>query len=141
MSNDGLIPIDFSSTVGQLRSIIGDVEFTPIDADTGEFTNFSDQQLESYLAIAGGTNIAYAAGYAYLGLAAQFAAEAIKVVTDDESIDLVARADQMRRLAAVWFDRGDNSNGAAGNDYFDIQYPSFHDDDCLPELTQWPWVY
>lgn len=137
MSNDGLIPIDYTSNVGKLRALIGDVDYVPIDSDTGDFASFSDAQLQSFLTI-GGSNLANGAGYAYLTLAGQFAAEAIKVTTDDESIDLSSRADQMRKLAAEWFTRGNASDAAGGVDYFDITYPTFHDDYCNPELAQWP---
>lgn len=143
MANIGIAPPDFTTPVGQLRSIIGDVAFVelvPPVTGEGDYTNFSDDQLQSFLDMGGGTNLAYGAGYAYLTLAAQFAAEAFKVTTDDLSVDLTARAESMRKLASEWFSRGDNATNAAGNDFFQIVYPEY-ERECeeYPELAQRPW--
>lgn len=137
MTNTGLIPVDFTTPVGQLRGILGDLEFIPLTDTTGDFTNFSDAQLAAFLATGSG-NVATGAGYAYLTLAAQFAADSIKFTTDDEAVDLTARAESMRKLAALWFERGDGADAAAGSDFFEIAYPEFCQTPEHVELTQWP---
>lgn len=140
--NRGVAPLEPTTDVGKLRQIIGDtsyIDLTPPESGFGNYENFGDEQLESFLAMGGGTNLAYGAGYAYLTLAAQFTSEAIKVVTDDLSIDLSARADGMRKLAAEWFSRGDAADTAGSNNYFNIVYPEY-ERDCeeYPELAQRP---
>lgn len=144
MSNVGITPPDFTTSIGKLRSLLGDITYIaliPPATGEGDYTNFSDQELQTYLDLAGGDNLAYAAGYAYSTLAAQFAADAIKVTTDDESIDLTVRADAMRKLADQWFKRGDVAN-AASNDYFSIVYPEYQRE-CSPdaelEARTWYW--
>lgn len=145
MSNVGIAPPDYSTSLGKLRSLIGDVtyvELVPPVSGQGDYTNFSDQELQTYLDLAGGTNLAYAAGYAYSTLAAQFAADAMKVTTDDESIDLTGRADAMRKLADQWFGRGDVANSAALNDYFTVIYPEYvgnYPTDAELEAHTWYW--
>jgi len=127
MSNVGIAPPDFTTPIGKLRSLIGDVGYVPLVppvAGEGDYSNFSDDQLQTFLDLGGGDNLAYGAGYAYSTLAAQFAADAMKVTTDDESIDLTGRADAMRKLADQWFARGDVT-AAASNDYFSIVYPEY----------------
>jgi hypothetical protein len=134
MVNRGVAPADLSTAVGQLRSIIGDVtyiELSPPEAGFGDYTNFADGQLESFLDL-GNDNLAYGVGYAYTTLAAQFAADAIKVTTDDEAIDLTARAEAMRKIANDWFNRGDANAALTNDSYFAIIYPEFE------RGPQWP---
>lgn len=127
MSNVGIAPPDLTTPIGKLRSLIGDVAYValvPPVAGEGDYTNFSDDQLQSFIDLAGGENLAYATGYAYSTLAGQFAADALKVTTDDESIDLTGRADAMRKLADQWFSRGDVA-ATVSNNYFSIVYPEY----------------
>jgi hypothetical protein len=127
MVNRGVAPADLSTPIGQLRSLIGDVTFVPLnppEAGFGDYANFSDDQLQSFLDL-GANNLAYAVGYAYTSLAAQFAADSIKVTTDDESVDLTARAESMRKIANDWFNRGDATFANENNNYFTIVYPEY----------------
>lgn len=145
MANIGIAPPDFTTPIGQLRSIIGDVvyiDLVPPVTGEGDYTNFSDEQLQSFLSMGGGSNLSYGAGYAYLTLAAQFAADAVKAVSDDLSIDLSSRADQMRKLATEWFTRGDNTSANEANDYFQISYPEYKGDyELYPEGAQRPVIW
>lgn len=135
LTNPGVYPLDPTSAVGQLRVLIGDIEFTPIDGVTGDYTNFSDDQLSSYLAM-GSNSQAYAAGYAFMALAAVAAAQAINVKTADEQVDLTKRADALRAIAAEWFSRGDSILSQAAAAYHQIIQPDYEtDDDWPPELA------
>lgn len=135
LTNLGVQPLDPTSAVGQLRVLIGDVEFTPIDSVTGDYTNFSDDQLSSYLAMSSDSQ-AYAAGYAFMALAAQAAAQAINVKTADEQVDLTKRADALRAVAAEWFSRGDSILAQAAAAYHQIIEPEYErDDEWPPELA------
>ena len=123
MTNLGVVPVDPETEVGKLRILIGDVEYTPVDDNTGDFSGFSDLQLEAYISL--GSNRAYAAGYAYMALAAQFAADALKVTTDDESVDLTARAESMRKIANEWFAQAAIVSDNESNNFFSIIYPEY----------------
>jgi hypothetical protein len=137
MVNRGVAPADSSTPIGQLRNIIGDVAYTeldPVEPGFGNYAAFSDDQLQSFLDLGTG-NLAYGVGYAYTTLAAQFAADAIKVTTDDEAIDLTQRAESMRKIANDWFNRGD-ANAAANDTYFSIVYPEYEcGSEFPPELS------
>lgn len=136
----GVAPLDPTTDIGKTRTLIGDtvyVELTPPEAGYGAYTNFGDDQIQSFIDL-GLNNLAYAVGYAYMSLAAQFAADGIKFTTDDESVDLSLRADAMRKLAAEWFSRGDAINAAGVNDFFEIVYPVWERDLRVPELAA-PW--
>lgn len=132
MANLGVAPPDLGTNVGKLRMIIGDINYTPIEDGVGDYEGYSDDQLESFLSL-GGDNLSYGAGYAYLALAAQFAADSIKITTDDESVDLTARAESMRKLANEWFNRGDEMLSRLDADSFSIVYPEFSND-----KSNWP---
>lgn len=135
MTNSGIYPLDPTSSVGQLRTLIGDVEATPIDDTHGDYVNFSDDQLSAYLAT-GADSQAYAAGYAYMALAAQAAAQAINVKTADEQVDLTKRADALRQIAAEWFARGDSILATEASSYHQIIQPEYErDDEWPPELA------
>jgi hypothetical protein len=139
MVNRGVAPADLSTPIGQIRSIIGDVTYVPLvppEEGFGDYTNFSDAQLQSYLTT-GGNSIPYAVGYAYLGLAAQFAADSLKVTTDDEVVDLTKRSADMRAIASEWFNRGDSAAAADEDAYFTIVYPEFdkYEPEWPPELA------
>jgi len=140
MVNRGVAPADLTTQVGQLRSLIGDVTYValvPPETGFGDYTAFSDDQLESFLTLGSG-NLAYAVGYAYTSLAAQFAADSIKVTTDDESVDLTARAESMRKIANDWFNRGDANIANEANNYFAIVYPEYDNGPDWPAELEAP---
>lgn len=51
MANEGAVPIDFTSPVGQVRLLIGDTDAVPVDAATGRYVWFSDPELSAFLAL------------------------------------------------------------------------------------------
>lgn len=138
MSNPGIAPPDYTTTLGQLRAIIGDVTYVdlvPPVSGQGDYTNYSDQQLQSFLDM-GNDNLAYGAGYAYMQLAAVAAAQAVNVKTADEQIDLTKRADALRELSAEWFTRGDSMLEQQAAAYHQIIQPEYaRDDEWPPELA------
>lgn len=123
--NKGIAPADLTTQVGQLRSALKDTEYTalsPVEAGYGNYTNFSDFELEGLLARAGGSSLR-ATGFAYLELAAQAAAEAVDWASDDQRVTLSKRASALKEIAALWLERADAEDALGGADYFAVEYP------------------
>ena len=142
MPNRGVAPPDPETEVGQLRLFIGDViyvELDPPEVGYGDYTNFSDDQLNQFLAQGG--SLMRAAGYAYLQLATAAAAQAITVTSDDLRIELTERAAQLRQIANLWLEQADNQQGSQTVDYIDLVQPFPRNTGCKdwPELSMRPW--
>lgn len=148
MVNKGVAPVDTTTQVGQLRTILGDtayIDLVPAEPGFGDYTNFSDDQLQQFLTL-GLNNTAYGAGYAFLQLAATFAAQAVNVKTADEQVDLTKRSSEMRQIATAWFERGDAAAGIEASTFFENVYPTYtHDPQSTAELEtptvdmDWVW--
>lgn len=123
--NKGVAPPDFTTQVGQLRSALKDtawVELAPPEAGYGNYPQFSDLELEGLLARAGGSSLR-ATGFAYLELAAQAASQAVDWASDDQRVTLSKRATALTAVAALWLERADAEDAAAGADFFAVEYP------------------
>lgn len=137
--NRGVAPPDPETPVGELRFLIGDTQYTELDppeAGYGNYTNFSDDQLEAFITQSDGS-IVRAAGYSYLTLAAAVAASSVSWKSDDLAIT-DNRAKYLTDLANFWFSRADDDDASAASDGFDVVYPfgNPYDWDCDPELAQ-----
>lgn len=137
--NKGVAPPDPETPVGELRFLIGDASYVPLDppeAGYGAYTNFSDNQLDAFLTQSDGS-VVRAAGYSYLTLATSIAAGAISFKTDDLSVT-DNRAKAMLDLANLWFARADDDESAAAAAFFSVSYPFGNPYDCNydPELAQ-----
>lgn len=138
MVNLGIAPPDYGTPLGQLRAIIGDVDYVdlvPPASGEGDYTNFSDQQLQNFLDMSA-NNLAQGAGFAYMQLAAVAAAQAVNVKTADEQIDLSKRSSELRQIANEWFARGDIIDTQDAGAYHQIIQPEYiRDDEWPPELA------
>lgn len=123
--NKGIAPPDASTAIGQMRSQLSDLEYVelePAEPGFGNYTNFSDFELEAKLAQAGGSTTR-AIGFAYLTLAGVYASQAVDWASDDQRVTLSKRAGAMLDLAKFWFDRADNEDASGGADFFAVEYP------------------
>ena len=131
---DDVFPPDPDTLVGELRYLLGDINYDP---DTGRYERFTDAELEAALALAE-DDLARAAGYAYLKLASQAAEQAKSVKDYDLQVDLSKRATELRLVAGMWFDRADAN---AEDDIFDMfETGADRRGKRVPELAQWPFT-
>ena len=139
----GVAPPNPATDTGQFRYLIGDTEYTELDppqAGMGAYEMFSDEQIVTFLALGeGSTNRAIA--YAYLNLASQAALQSKTVKDTDLQVDLTKRSADLRAIAAMWFDRADDEDGANGGaDIFDLHDIGEHRRFQRPEGAQWPFI-
>lgn len=114
--NRGIAPPDYSSEVGEVRAHIGDVNYEPFDPDEpgfGVYEMYSDDELEVFLERADSVEGAVAS--AYLQMAGAAAREAKMVKDYDLQVDLVKRADALRRMAELWISKSE----AGYSDFFE----------------------
>lgn len=122
MANPGIAPVDTSTPLGIVRGLIGDTNFVPlvpaVDGQ-GDYDYFGDSELQSLLAVAGGSTTR-ATGLAFSKLAVQAALAAASIKTEDLAISDITRADSLRQLAAQWLARADDEDRIANLDIFEI---------------------
>ena len=122
--NRGLAPLDPTTSVGQLRLLVGDIDYValvPPEVGYGDYNNFSDDELTGFLLVSGGS-ITRASGHAYLRLAALAAAGALSWKSDDLSVDAKQVATEYRLLANIAFGQADTED-AAGASVFLLDHP------------------
>lgn len=120
MANPGIAPPDPTTEIGQLRYILGDVDYValvPPVSGQGDYEAFSDAELQALLDMSGGS-FPTAVGYAYLKLAGLAAGQAIDWRSDDLRVNLSRTPDELRKIAQLWFDRGSAASGAV--DIFEL---------------------
>lgn len=116
MPNIGIYPFDPSSDVGKFRVLFGDTVSVPLDPVVPgyqDYTNYSDAEIETYLAT-GGDSINRAVGFAYLQAAGAAALESKSVKDYDLAVDLTKRAEDLRKMAQFYFDIADEEDATAG---------------------------
>lgn len=104
MVNRGVVPLDADSDVGQFRLASGDVNYVPLvppEVGFGDYTMWSDEEIEGYLAIYP-DSLYRAVGTAFMALAAQASLNTKQIKDYDLTVDTRARADQLR-LTGQWF--------------------------------------
>lgn len=124
MVNRGVAPLDPLTEVGQLRLLLGDIDYVdlvPPEAGYGDYNNFSDDELEGFI-LAGSGSITRASGFGYLRLAALAASGAISWRSDDLSLDAKQVAAEYRLLANIAFGQADNEE-ALGASSFALDHP------------------
>jgi hypothetical protein len=122
--NRGVVPLDPTSAVGQVRLLIGDLdyeEYDPVQVGYGIYANFSDAELAGFVT-AGGDSVTRATGYAYLRLAALAASGAISWKSDDLAVDSKQVATEYRLLANIAFAQADDAD-VSGASSFTIDNP------------------
>ena len=99
MAND-ITPVDYTTTTGQVRALINDVDQWPYDGPyTASRYRLSDGQVNAFLAIAGEGRIHAAGALALRALAANEALVNKVIKTEDLSTDGAALATSLRLLA------------------------------------------
>lgn len=135
--NRGIAPPDMSTPVGQVRALIGDVEWTAYDPPVpgfGMYQKMSDAEIEGFLALSDGDPLG-AAYFTYLQMASS-AAEEAKVVQDlDLRIDLTKRASELRLIAQMWLDKWNQASADIFETFDTLIVPECR---CTPELTANP---
>ena len=115
MVNVGVTPPDFSTTVGNFRLLANDTYFTaltPTVAGQGNYTLFSDDEIDAYLVLQ--SNVYRAVGLAYMGLANTAARQAESIKDFDLAIDSRQKAEQLRAQADAFFTLADKSDADGG---------------------------
>lgn len=118
----GAAPLVPSSPVGQLRSLLGDTAYTPLDPDVpgqGSYAVFSDVALEAALVLAK-DSISRAAGNLTMSMALQYAAEGKSIKTDDLAIDVKGRGADLLAVAKAFLAEADAADTADGGEFFDV---------------------
>jgi hypothetical protein len=138
MANPGVSPLDPATPVGQLRSLVGDTEATPLDPPIdgeGSYAIWSDVALEAALGLAG-DSVYRAASNLYFTLAAEYAQSGRSIKTDDLSIDTKGRAGSLIEIARSWASAANQADAA--DDFFEIvPFTSTSTDWLRPEGAPW----
>lgn len=115
--NVGIVPPDFSSSIGQFRLLAQDTNYTDLIPDEdglGSYDLFSDAEIAGYLAMYSGYSAYRPVGAAYQGLAARASMSAKMVKDYDLQIDLTKRAVALQATADALFQRADKEDALTG---------------------------
>lgn len=122
MANRGIAPVDTTTNIGKMRVKIRDVTYValdPVEAGYGNYTNYSDDELQVFLDD-GGDSLTRALGYYTLDLATQAAIAAVSIADHDLKISQVERSKELRATALLYFDQAKEEDGLSGvSDIFD----------------------
>lgn len=116
--NRGIAPPNMMTLVGQVRALLGDVEYVEYDPPQpgyGMYRLMSDAEIEGFLVSASDSPDG-AVYYAYLQMAGAAAMESKSVKDFDLQVDLTKRATDLRLIAQMWLDKWD----AATADIFEL---------------------
>lgn len=135
MSNAGVYPPNLDTQVGQVRSMIPDLNATAIDTanSKAEYEMFSDLEIMGFIAGSGNSSLR-SVGLAYLSLSGQAALQSKSVKDYDLQVDLTKRAADLRATAQLWFDQADDADAGVLEDAFEIVSMTGHCDP-IPEAT------
>lgn len=118
--NDGAVPLDPATPVGQFRVLALDAvaeSYDPPVPGRGNYKLFSDADIEGSLAAAEGS-LPRAIGFAYLALAGAAASESKHIRDFDLTVDTTKRAADLRLVAYEWFGRADKEEAALQDAFF-----------------------
>lgn len=117
MATTGIYPPDFTTDIGRMRLLIGDLAATNIVSPNGDYLFYSDADIAGFLTLDG--NIYRCAGFALNALATQAANEAESVKDYDIAIDRRQKAEQFREQAKAMFAQAERVD-AEGDTGFQI---------------------
>lgn len=120
MPNTGLSPVNYETTVGQVRAVIGDDDAINVVGGEGEYVWYSDAAIEGLLTVFGDSPLR-ASAQALRTIASSQALLLKKWSADDLHVDGPAISEAMRKLAADLDEQA--TNGEAALDIFEISYP------------------
>lgn len=135
--NRGVVPLDPTTDVGRLRTILGDTVATPYDPPEpgfGMYEDYSDAELEAM--IGQGESVEDGAYLAYMQMAGAAAREAKSIQDFDLKIDTTKRAEALLKMAQLWKDAAE----AASADIFEV-FDMGDNCRCAPELAAKPFCY
>lgn len=138
MVNLGIAPPDPDTEVGKFRYVIGDteyVELVPPVAGYGDYTNFSDVEIEALLAFADGSQ-ALAIALAFAKIAAASTGESFDWKTDDLTVALSSRTGGYWDTVRFWLSLWEKEQEAEAANAFQVVFPYDHRRrGCPPELA------
>lgn len=131
--NRGVAPPNMATPVGQVRALLGDVEYTEYDPSQpgfGMYKKMSDLEIEGFLARSDNSPEG-ALYYVWLQVAGD-AAFASRVVKDlDLQVDTTKRSGEFLAIALQWKDSWTQSTA----DIFEVFDLGGSDCGCVPELA------
>ena len=136
MVNRGITPPDTNTDIGVFRVRAGDTNWSdlePVEPGYGDYTYFSDTDIEQHLAISG--SIYWAIYEAYLALATGAAIESSAISDYDLKVDTTKRADQLFKIAEAWRSRAADDDLSAGEDAFEIVNTGTSCGGVIPEAS------
>ncbi|MET4703030.1 hypothetical protein [Frigoribacterium sp. UYMn621] len=117
MANVGAVPVDGTTLLGQVRSLIGDTQYKdliPAQTGFGDFGYFSDSDILAFIGT-GLPNAKRAAGNAFLQLAVSTSLSSVNMATDDLRIANDKRAADIRLAASMYFAQADDDDAHGRN--------------------------
>ena len=123
MVNQGVVPPNYATSIGQVRVLIGDTDaiaLVPPVVGQGEYSWYSDDELAGLLSVFGGS-VRRASAQAIRTVAASQALLLKKWSADDLSVDGARVAQVLRELADSLDAQADAEDAAL--DIFAISYP------------------
>lgn len=105
MANRGVVPIDGTTPVGQVRLLLGDTIFAPLvppRGDEADFTYFSDLDIANALSAGAGSTLR-ATGYLVQQLALNAAQSGKSIKASDFSISTTGRGADLLAVAKSYF--------------------------------------
>lgn len=139
--NPGIAPPDPSTPVGQVRLLSGDIDYTPLTppvAGEGNYSLWSDDQIEAALALAG-DSIPRAIAIMYMQMAAAWNSSSATIRTDDLQYQVKDSVGSWLSLADYWNKVADSEEERAINDYFDmVPVGTTRLGRRPPEASPWP---
>jgi hypothetical protein len=112
MTNVGVVPVDSTTLIGQVRSLIGDTQYialVPALAGFGDFSYFSDGDILSFIGT-GLPNIKRAVGNAFLQLSVSTSLASVNMATNDLKVANDKRAADIRLAADAYFAQADSDD-------------------------------
>lgn len=127
MANIGIAPPDYSTMRGKFRLLANDTYYVDVPnpglpyilnnpgSQFGDYTLFSDNEIDAYLVLE--PNVYRAVALAYLGLANTAARQAESIKDYDLAVDSRQKAEQLRAQADAFFAEADRVEAAGGEGF------------------------
>ena len=138
--NIGIAPPDKKTDVGRFRLGAGDAEYTPLNPPQpgyGNYANWSDDQIEVLLDLAGGS-VARAIAIAYRQLASHLTSMGATIRTEDLTYSNKETVASWLSLADYWDKTADAEEERAIDNYFDLVDNPREEEYCWPEASPRP---
>lgn len=113
----GAIPVDPTTSVGQVRLTVGDTVYTVIEGDQehGDFTYFSDDEISTAYTV-GSESTTRAVGILVKQLALNASLNGQSIKADDFSINTLSRGADLLKVAESYFAQADAEDARYGRE-------------------------